>query len=494
MRYLIIETVAVKPHLETGGEIALSLRDAGHEVTYSWLGEGLPWDDWELPRVARLMGASLTRRRREFEALITHAGIKLAESPTIALDKLKAIHAWASGFDGNLTALKDLTYEGASLGLGVASSLISYTRNSSYAPERDVSRTRACLETAGLIFERSLALIKKENPDIVITFNGRFATSKPIVEASVRLGKPILRHECGSTFEKYELFEEPLHDLKYRSRLIEKHWAAGNDPERSLVGHDFFKRRRGGDGIGWYSYTDKQKLGKIPPLREGIRRVVYFSSSEDEYASIGKELDFGPWNGQINAVKTLISLCESRDDLELIIRLHPNLAQKSRDDQAKWKDMRAKNLRIIPPEDPSDSYALAESSDLVVTFGSTIGIEAAYWGKPVAVLCFCLYTPSGAVMSPKNDVELSKILSEISSLKAPDQSLALPFGYYFLSFGRAFKYYRPVSLLNGEFLGHPLNWDTAFIRLLRQIGIGRKYSQWAAKRAAKRGAHLAGTN
>ena len=42
-----------------------------------------------------------------------------------------------------------------------------------------------------------------------------------------------------------------------------------------------------------------------------------------------------------------------------------------------------KNLKIIWPEEKIDSYALILGCEKVITFGSTIGFEASFLGKPV---------------------------------------------------------------------------------------------------------------
>ena len=77
MRYLIAESVALKPHLETAAEIGISELKNGNEVSFLWLGDMLPWSDWDLPFISRWMGCSLSKRVKSFEKLIAKHGINV---------------------------------------------------------------------------------------------------------------------------------------------------------------------------------------------------------------------------------------------------------------------------------------------------------------------------------------------------------------------------------------------------------------------------------
>ena len=57
MKILIIESVAATPHIETSGEIALRLKEQGHDVNFNWVGFDLPWTDWDLSPVAKMIGS-----------------------------------------------------------------------------------------------------------------------------------------------------------------------------------------------------------------------------------------------------------------------------------------------------------------------------------------------------------------------------------------------------------------------------------------------------
>ena len=475
MRYLITETVLLKPHLETAGEIALQALNEGHQVEFAWLGKNLPWSDWNLPFLANVFGCSLKRRKIFFERLIASKGVVINDNYNDEREWPRIINDWANDFNGNLEALMNYSYLGMPLGMGVASSLISYTHNSCYDPKNDIDRTRKCLESALLVYLRAEKVIKNSNPDIVITFNGRFATSKPIVFAAERLKIKLLRHERGCNYSHYELFSDAIHNFDYIQNRIRETWNNTNPIERNLLGHQFFEKRRAGDGIGWYSFTSEQKKGLILNRLTGKRRLVYFSSSDDEYAAVIDAYKPGPWPDQFSAVRDLIDAQKAWPNLELIIRIHPHLKNKSTDERARWIMFKDLGITVIDAKDKIDSYALIDSADLVASYGSTIGIEAAYWRKPSLLLGPCAYRDSGAVIVAKNKADIHRFLNPAFSPNLSDQENCLPYGCYFLSYGRKFKYYFPESLSEGRLLGLRLGWDPWLIYMMRKIGFGKLY-------------------
>lgn len=475
MKYLIAETISLKPHLETAGEVALQALSEGNQVTFAWLGDNLPWSDWDLPPIAHVFGCSLKRREKNFKCLLSKKGIAIYEYLSDEPFWKANIADWSNSFNGDLEALKKYSYHGAMLGMGVASSLISYTGDSLYNPQDDIIRTRKCLQAALLVYFRVQKAIKTLNPDVVITFNGRFATCKPIIIAAESLGIKILRHERGCNFKFYELYSDAIHNFDFINQRIWNSWNTANPLDRDLLSHQFFKLRRAGDGIGWHSFTSEQKKGLIVNRVPGKRRLVYFTSSDDEYAAVSDAYKPGPWPDQLAAVRDLISAKNTYSDLELVIRIHPHLKKKSAAERARWSSLKNYGLIIIGPNEKVDSYALIDSADIVATFGSTIGIEAAYWGKPSLLLGPCAYGNLGAVVVVKDKNEIERLLDPEAPPNPPVQEKCLPYGYYFLTYGNRFRYYTPESLSEGRLLGYRLGWDPWIVYILRKMHFGNLY-------------------
>ncbi len=469
MKYLILETNALKPHLETAGELAFRLKDEGAAVFYSWLGSDLPWSDWNLPWHLKFIGCSLDKRLNDFSDLLLDSDISILDKPNISDQVVIEISDWASSFTGGLDQLKNYKYKEKLLGMGVASSLISFYSDSLYPVQEKFPEVRMALFSAALVYERAFALISMSAPDYVVTFNGRFATAKPIVLAAQELKVKVIRHERGSTFERYETFTDAIHNYEYIKLRINDHWASTNKCDRGLNAKSFFERKRGGDGIGWHSFTEKQISGFVPAKKNGCRRVVYFSSSDDEYAAVTDVYKPGPWSNQLTAVNALIDLCNSIENIELVIRVHPHLSKKSKKEQERWRVFESsERLIYIAPSNPVDSYSLLDSADVVVTYGSTIGIEAAYWGKPSVLLGPSSYRDTSSVFSPSSNDELLRLLLNID-LVVPDKDFCLKYGNYYLTYGSLFEYYRPSSLSDGLLKGKRLGWDPDLLYKSRKL-------------------------
>lgn len=469
MRYLILESIAAKPHLETAGEIGLDLRGSGADVRFAWIGGNLPWTEWCLDRYSHGLPITSERRRvREFTSLLEANGIETFESDGDTTADRVAASSWAQKFEGDLSELKRYEFQGQSLGLGVASSLISVTKDSKYKPEHDLARVRLALSGAVLVYQRALNALSKLRPDIVITFNGRFSISRPIVLAARQVGCKVLLHERGSIFNKYELYERSPHDLFYIRERIAQAWESADKDTRAQIGHEFFRRKRSGDGFAWLSYIEQQRPGHIPKKVEGTRRVVYFSSSDDEMAAVEFETNSTDgWASQLDAANALILAASSCGIKEIIFRLHPHLALKSKQDRDRWMSLGGPGVVVVAPDSPVDSYALVDSADVVVSYGSTVGIEAAYSGKLSLALCESTYSDSPAVVRCNSIEDLKVYLSPSKRQSTPCGDACLPFGYYYATYGRVFRFYRAESLFDGTLLGRELTGEPWYVRAYR---------------------------
>ena len=67
-------------------------------------------------------------------------------------------------------------------------------------------------------------------------------------------------------------------------------------------------------------------------------------------------------------------------------------------------------MRIVGPGDPISSYALLDISDLVLSYASTIGLEAAVRGLPVVVSALTHYRERGFTIDVSSHDELERAL------------------------------------------------------------------------------------
>jgi hypothetical protein len=122
---------------------------------------------------------------------------------------------------------------------------------------------------------------------------------------------------------------------------------------------------------------------------------VFFSNSDDEAVGFWDSWT-EPFLDQVEFITRLQSHFETRRKEYLYVRLHPNLALKPIEEQNRWSLLRnTKFSKIIHPNDQVSSYALLKGSRGVISYGSTIGLEAAFHRIPSAILADCWYDELG---------------------------------------------------------------------------------------------------
>lgn len=142
--------------------------------------------------------------------------------------------------------------------------------------------------------------------------------------------------------------------------------------------------------------------------------ISFFHSSEDEL--FVSDLSDSSWASQFEVIKNLIEICNSRPGHLLVIRLHPNLLNKSKRELKKWDDFArsysARNIIFLMSRDRVNSYSVVDKSDFVVTSGSTIGVEAAYMRKPSILCGLAFHQEMGMLEIVHSSKELRSSLSK----------------------------------------------------------------------------------
>jgi hypothetical protein len=161
-------------------------------------------------------------------------------------------------------------------------------------------------------------------------------------------------------------------------------------------------------------YTKKQK--DVIPLNFAKPFVVFFHSSEDEL--ITTDLQSKTWGNQISALTSLVKVLEVITGLNLIIRAHPNLLHKSKNEIELWRSLGAgleakySWISFVDSDSSISSYGLIMQAESVVTVGSTIGVEAAFWGKKSILIGRAFHESMGITLNPENRDQLREMLEK----------------------------------------------------------------------------------
>lgn len=342
----------------------------------------------------------------------------------------------------SIEEIKKFQYRGVEIGYAVMSVYITKTRN----PNPKITDTflnciSMMLKEAARLVDAADYMIQAEKPDYVMFFNGRFFDTKPFHDLSVKYClNYIVAENVGGVRadEEYRMvtFENKIpHDCKVIFDNCLKSWenSIRSDEEKTKMGADFYERRRSGKRAGDYAYTASQIKGKLPDsFNPKKKNVVIFSSSEDEYSAVTAEIDnYFLFDSQYEGIKYL-SENIGDDNYHFIVRIHPNMRGLDVDyHKDLYKLRNLNNVTVIAPEETVSSYALMDNAYNIVVFGSTIGAESIYWGKPVVLLGFAEYYSWGVCSIPHNRNQVLEMVKN-PTIYPGAKDIAIKYGYYFL--------------------------------------------------------------
>jgi hypothetical protein len=439
------------PHFETELEIMQHHLAAGDEVSFWGCNADLCRCDPNPHHLYPICLGCMSRRDRGLALLQPRVRAESFERLT-GPDR-QEIADLPSSFS-SIPELRGFTVEDLDLGYGALSSVITLTRN----PQPDLGRYARLIRgfmTACLTVYRSLCnRLAAGTVDRLYVVCGRLASLRAAFRASQRCGVECVVHDRGCSMEHCMWYVNAMpHDVRHGKELIREAWDSAGDPQRrEEVASGFFDGRQRGQPDLDRPFIGAQRPDLLPSdWNPHKRNIAIFSSSEDEYASISDEW-LGPiYENQTEGLRRIIeSLAASPGDLHLYLRLHPNTPRLFVDSAA-VRSLRAPFLTVIRPLDPTSSYALMSGAEKVLTFGSTIGIEASFWGRPSILAGQAPYRGLGSTYEPATHDELLSLVR--SELRPNDRLGALMMGYYFATFGRRLEFYRPTGFSSGTFKG-----------------------------------------
>ena len=354
--------------------------------------------------------------------------------------------------------LKAFHYKTYDSGLATASSLVSYTRNHEPIIENHIDFIKNGLFTGAYLYETFQLILNQIKPDFVILFNGRFIENRPLLRVCQEKKIEYATHERGGKINSF-LFQinSIPHSISTISKEMEQLWKDSNE-NKFEIGEKFYSNRIKRVEDAWYSFTKEQQLGRLPESfrqLEGKKVITIFNSSLDEYEGLE---GFGPffYDNDNEGIKAICESLKNDATIKLYIRIHPNLKGIDNSQNRFLNEIanQYKTVEMISADDSVDTYALIKSSEIVIVFGSTVGVEAAFSGKNVVLLGKAAYMNLNCVTIPKNHLDLMTILTD-SNYVFPkiNHEDTLKYGYWNESFGMNYKNYIPTSLNDGLYGG-----------------------------------------
>ena len=313
-------------------------------------------------------------------------------------------------------AIQEYVVDGFDIGYAALSSTVFSCRDAYLESAKDRELLGRMIVAAWRSFASTREFLAR-HPDFdrVYIFNGRFASCRGPLRACQQANVEVHLHERGSNNSKYMIFENRLpHDLKAMEQRIRQYWEDADSETREQQAASFFDGRRARVEEFWHSHTKAQQRGRMPASWDaGRRNVAVYTSSDDEYVAIGKEWVSPGFESQSQAIVNLYNnLQAGGSDVHLYIRMHPHLNGVDNRDTRKLLALSGPGVEVIPPKSAVCSYSLMDNCEKVITFGSTIGVEATWWGKPSILAGMNFYRALDGAWIANGDKELPRIDGE----------------------------------------------------------------------------------
>lgn len=341
------------------------------------------------------------------------------------------------------------------LGWGALSSTISRFRDPDCKSDESLTQLRKFCVSAVRSFSATQRFLQSHPEfDCVYIFNGRYASTRGAFRAVLQHGtSSIFLHERGSSINRYHLFKNDFpHSRSLLMSEANRLWNQEvSEESRQETASRFYRDRRFGKPTGWKSFTELQMVGQLPDSWDTKKKnIVIFNSSEDEFASIGKEWLHPIYPRQSIGIPRIVTdICRRETNTRVYLRIHPNLLKVKNNDLKTILDFKHPQLETVLPDSPVCSYAMLDHSHCVLTFGSTMGAEATFWRKPSVLASHAFYEDFDVAYQPRSHEELIDMLSTDLVPKPIDG--ARKYGYYMNSFGTEYKYWVPQTFESGTY-------------------------------------------
>lgn len=341
----------------------------------------------------------------------------------------------------SLKNLKDMVYRGIHIGVGIASSLISNKRCTSIDISKHMEEVHSYTVHTIFFLDSFIDTTHKKltEKDTIYIYNGRHYNTYPQSLASEKQGYKIYYYERMNSWNNLKIQHERIHDFYSTSSIVKQFWEQSNDPNKAKIGELFYSQNK--DNKFTKRFSQAVNINK--------KIISFFASSEDEFESLDTRITLSRiFTSQRAAVTWLMEWAKQQEEYELVIRLHPNQKNICPLDYDYWHNLKGKNTTIISSDSNLDTYSLISNSNKVLSYLSTVGIEATRMGVPSITLGLPIYSGLDAVYEPKNIKELEYMIN--NDIKPKDINNTLPYGYYTLEYGPKLRFMEKMKLVSFE--------------------------------------------
>jgi len=347
--------------------------------------------------------------------------------------------------------------------------LLKYKKSDLSFSETEWNSYLISLRNTLISFFASRKILDKEKPDRVLTYNSLYSVNRVCIQLAEIRGIPTYFLHAGENLSNrlQTMLIGESSPFKFYQR-IKDYWPIYKDIPCSsesieVVTNHFLELFRGNHFFAYSSSKKKQlDIYNFFSIQKGQKIIIatmgsydeVFAAETTEVLSVNEDLIFPK---QIDWIQSLIEFTRNRQDLFLIIRVHPREFPNKRDSvHSEHSKMLERvlidlpsNIKLNLPKDNISIYNLAEYADLFLNAWSSAGEEMSLLGIPV------LFYSADLVYYPSDINYLAK--SKEDFFEKID--IALADGWSFEKIRTTYRWYVLKSIRSTFDLSESVKWQ-----------------------------------
>lgn len=336
----------------------------------------------------------------------------------------------------DVAKLATLNVQGIKPGTAVANELVSLVHDRDLNVQLYSDLVVSFIRSYLAIYFSTRDYILKNKIELVYVYNGRFLHERAVRDAALSLNCKCLLFE--TLRNRYQIREEGFHDRINNQKIMMDVWEISklDLTKKIMIGSKWFEGLRGSKnqfntGTKYNFAADKDFF-------------VYYCSSDEEMVGFWDQWT-EPLGNQYDCILKLIDIFASQDDYQLLIKFHPSLLRKPNNVISKMYSIPVKkNSSLITYDMGFSTYDLLEKSIGTITIGSTIGVESAFYNKPVLLLADAKYDQLNLADKAENWDEVMEWIRQAKHFDSQEierrKINSCIFGFYYDQAGINFSY------------------------------------------------------
>lgn len=406
-------------HWNSGLEVALREFPGMKEFEIIWVAGRTPYVPFysirglSRSKLLNRVPNSLAKITSEIKKSFPLISIKIR---TLNIDSNSEAQKIAEGFLHDNLEIKNLNGLYPMMEAAITNALIYETRNKWASVFTHKKLILLLCKSYIATYETLFQFVSTGNYNHILIFNGRFIHEKALWAVTQALGIDKTIFECLR--DRYILFEYGPHERFSIQSRMKTLWGNALNKNASVaieIASEYFESLN-------QNQINRFVSKVFEPLTEHFN-FSFFTNSDDEAIGLGKDW-ISPLGDNFQITEEIIRLFENGDYGTLAIKIHPNIANKGKEEQLIWSLLKGNRfVRIFDAKSKTSAFQLIANSKFVITTGSTVGAEAVYKLKPVAVLAPARYDQLDCTSNISSIQELQKWCKNVSKFGVPMQEL-----------------------------------------------------------------------